>query len=177
MKDFAPDSKTLTIEFDSIEDADNFKTWLCNRGEQYLQEDDFENGSFVDFDYHDPGGSTIIAKRIKRDQLNILKKYAYWRFKNSLEESFFPVTDHDCVPRFANGRPMFLLDEADLIYVIKAETFEEALAVHYLRQGFQPYTPMGEPQQCLSCHNYFYLGSGECFCGFKHDQRILRNYR
>ena len=34
-KEFDPKGKTLTFEFESVEAAKEFKSWLCNAGEQY----------------------------------------------------------------------------------------------------------------------------------------------
>ncbi len=56
-----------------------------------------------------------------------------------------------------------------LKYQIEAATFEEALAIHYLRMGYGPYQPGSEPLECPLCSNYYYLGSGKCFCGYDKD--------
>ena len=57
--------------------------------------------------------------------------------------------------------------DAVMEYAIEADTFEEACAIHNLRQGFGAYKPMGEPQPCPKCNAWFYpQGSGECWrCG------------
>jgi hypothetical protein len=54
--------------------------------------------------------------------------------------------------------------DAKFLHRIEADTFEEALAVHHLRIGREPYRPMGKPAQCPNgCGAYFYPeGSGEC---------------
>ena len=54
--------------------------------------------------------------------------------------------------------------DAKFLHRIDADTFEEALAVHHLRIGREPYRPMGKPAQCPNgCGAYFYPeGSGEC---------------
>jgi hypothetical protein len=54
--------------------------------------------------------------------------------------------------------------DAVLEYELGAATFEEALAIHNLRQGFGPHVPMGEPAQCPQCAAWFYpQGSGQCW--------------
>jgi hypothetical protein len=59
-------------------------------------------------------------------------------------------------------------NEMTLIYSLVATTHEEALAAHYIRLGFSPYYPMGSPIKCPKCtHGHYYLGSGECYCGYK----------
>lgn len=62
-----------------------------------------------------------------------------------------------------------MTEDARLRYVITAATGEEASSIHSLRQGFGPYNPMGEPDKCPVCAEWFYpLGSGECWnCGHK----------
>src|SRR5271169_140756 len=53
---------------------------------------------------------------------------------------------------------------AKLRYRVEADTFEEALAVHYIKMGWSPFQPAGEPTPCPnSCGAFFYPeGSGEC---------------
>ena len=60
-----------------------------------------------------------------------------------------------------------LSDAATLLYEIAAETYEEAMAIHALRQGWAPYLPMGEGAGCPRCSAVYYPeGSGECWrCG------------
>lgn len=58
-----------------------------------------------------------------------------------------------------------LLDSsAKLLHVIVADTPEEAMAVHHIKMGWEPYKPMGDPQLCPNnCQSYFYPeGSGIC---------------
>jgi hypothetical protein len=52
---------------------------------------------------------------------------------------------------------------AKLMYRIEADTFEEALAVHYIKMGWSPFQPAGKPKPCPnSCGAVFYPeGSGE----------------
>ena len=60
-----------------------------------------------------------------------------------------------------------LSDAAKLLYTFPAETPEEAMAIHHLRQGWAPYQPRGEPAACPQCGaKYFPRGSGDCWrCG------------
>lgn len=69
-----------------------------------------------------------------------------------------------------------LSDAATLHYEIIAETFEEAMAIHHLRQGWAPYVPMGEVALCPKCAAPYYpLGSGDCWrCGKIVDPGIER---
>ena len=54
--------------------------------------------------------------------------------------------------------------DAKFLHRIEADTFEEALAVHYLRIGRKPFQPNGKPVKCpKGCGAYFYPeSSGEC---------------
>jgi hypothetical protein len=60
-----------------------------------------------------------------------------------------------------------LSQKAKLLYTIDAASFEEAMAIHHLRQGGEPYHP-GRAALCpRGCGAYYYPdGSGECpLCG------------
>lgn len=51
-----------------------------------------------------------------------------------------------------------------LLYRFEAASWEEANAIHHLRQGWEPYKPMGEAAQCPDCDANFYpKGSGQCW--------------
>lgn len=56
---------------------------------------------------------------------------------------------------------------AEHLYTIEANTWEEAMAVHHLRMGFEPYRPQGEPLSCTKCGALVYAqGSSQCWrCG------------
>jgi hypothetical protein len=57
-----------------------------------------------------------------------------------------------------------LADSAVLLYVVEADTWEEAMAVHHLRMGYQPYRPLGSATPCPRCRALIYSeGSGECW--------------
>lgn len=51
-----------------------------------------------------------------------------------------------------------------LLYTIDADTHEEAMAVHHIRMGWEPYVPNGKPEQCPNHCGFIYYpnGSGEC---------------
>jgi len=98
----------------------------------------------------------------------MLKTYAYWENAEGTEGHFQEDQEDTLDPTDTDGIPMWM------IYILKAETFEEAMAVHNLRMGFSPYQPMGEPIKCPQCsHGYYYLGSGKCFCGYKYDEPVF----
>jgi hypothetical protein len=60
-----------------------------------------------------------------------------------------------------------LSEAATLSYAIVAESWEEAMAIHHVRQGWAPYVPMGDAVPCPNCASPYYpLGSGGCWrCG------------
>lgn len=97
-----------------------------------------------------------------------MRKFSYWRFKDGSQDV---LHEGESIPTFFNGDPQFSEEEADKIYCISAETPEEAYAIHNLRRGFSPYYPMGKPIECPQCSNYFYRGSGQCFCGYSCDDQ------
>lgn len=68
MKGFAPDRPSITFYFPDIASADQFKSWMCNQGEQYFMVEDEETGEdYMHFEYHDPGGSDVIVSYIERE--------------------------------------------------------------------------------------------------------------
>ena len=49
-------------------------------------------------------------------------------------------------------------------YTIEACTWEEAMAIYYIRQGWDPYRPNGEATPCPECGALHYShGSGSCW--------------
>lgn len=53
-------------------------------------------------------------------------------------------------------------ESARFLHRVDADTHEEAMAVHHLKMGWEPYKP-GKPAVCPYCGAYFYPeGSGEC---------------
>jgi hypothetical protein len=80
-------------------------------------------------------------------------------FPNTIVEGHEPARygngsiDDDCQKKF---------------YEIEAMTYEEAMAIFYLRQGWGPYNP-GEPGECPLCDSVIYPDrTGKCWkCGNK----------
>ncbi len=66
MRGFDPDEPRITFHFPDVEAAANFKSWLCNSGEQSFWIDYPEEGQRnLDFEYHDPGGCDVIATYVE----------------------------------------------------------------------------------------------------------------
>lgn len=105
----------------------------------------------------------------------MLKQYSYW----ILGTKKLPVSGAMIEGAELTGIHQKLLEQEALedgaagpvrVFVIHAETWEEAMAVKNLRLGFGPYDP-GEPEECPECHNCFYPDrSGRCFCGYSIDE-------
>jgi hypothetical protein len=57
-----------------------------------------------------------------------------------------------------------LLEGMKFLYFIFADTWEEAMSIYYLRNGWEPYSPEGFPKECPNKCGFFYYpnGSGEC---------------
>ena len=53
---------------------------------------------------------------------------------------------------------------AKLLHVVEADTWEEAMAVHHIKMGWEPYKPEGEAEECPNgCGSFYYpKGSGQC---------------
>jgi hypothetical protein len=66
-KKFEPTKPELTITFPSVEAAAAFKAWLCESGEQDYWNYTEINGPSCNFDYHNPGGSIIVATEVGDD--------------------------------------------------------------------------------------------------------------
>ena len=65
-------------------------------------------------------------------------------------------------PVYSNGKPN--PHATVLMFLISAETWEEASAIKNLRLGFEPYRPAGEAQPCPKCGKLYYpASSGECW--------------
>mgnify|MGYP001558516995 CR=1 FL=1 len=81
-------------------------------------------------------------------------------------------------------RPSVVGPDATILYEFEAATWEEAMAIHHLRQGWEPYRPAGEPAPCPTpglringkeparptCGAWYWPeGSGKCWhCGVDH---------
>jgi hypothetical protein len=115
-------------------------------------------------------GNDLHILRMKRHELAALQGpnegrarcYQCWA---DPEENGLSLTS---IENVADWRQNGLLsDTATLEYEIFAQTWEEAKAIHALRQGWAPYSPMSEAQPCPQCGANFYpIGSGDCWkCG------------
>jgi hypothetical protein len=125
---------------------------------------------------HDGGSASIqiyycpwCGKRLKQTNSNTIKTnektYECW-WDESRSEVI--LTTHALAS--AGRLDGQISQHAVLRYRFNASTYEEASAIHYLRQGFSSYHPHGEVEKCPQCSENFYpLGSGECWkCG--HEQ-------
>lgn len=53
--------------------------------------------------------------------------------------------------------------QLNFLHTIIADTYEEAMAVHHIKMGWDPYMPQGESSNCPKCNSIYYpKGSGEC---------------
>lgn len=51
-----------------------------------------------------------------------------------------------------------------LIHSVDLPTWEEAMAVHFIRMGWDPYKPEGRPIECPACGAMYYpRSSGDCW--------------
>ena len=69
-------------------------------------------------------------------------------------------------PRTGNGE---ILEGCEVtVFSIEAHSHEEAMAIYHLRQGWEPYKPLGKASPCPECGALFYPeGSGQCWqCDF-----------
>ena len=87
-----------------------------------------------------------------------LERYECW--KSSGGDLTFAISGHAELKQAAQAGETHQ-------YTISAATFEEAMAVHHLRQGWEPYQPIGQAAQCQQCRSVYYPdGGGECWkCG------------
>ncbi|HEV2799816.1 MAG TPA: hypothetical protein VGW12_04930 [Pyrinomonadaceae bacterium] len=88
------------------------------------------------------------------------KVYEAWRDEqNSTITTFAPpeAIEQERAAGEISGKAVFL-------YRVEADTFEEAMAVHHIKMGWEPFVPMGEAEECpRGCGVTFYPeGSGEC---------------
>ena len=115
-------------------------------------------------------GNDLHYLRTIRTQLDDIRAHDVWHAK--LYECWYDPDD-DSVSLLQYGdaelhRAKALLSaRATMRYTFAAATFEEASAIHSLRQGHGGYTPIGASSPCLRCSSATYpLGSGGCWrCG------------
>ena len=94
-----------------------------------------------------------------------MKKYSVWANKgdkigHTLMAGLDPLTFND-----GSIDP----DAEIMLYSFDAETYEEAMSIYHIRQGWAPYKPGGDSEYCPKCSAIFYPnGSGECWqCHFQ----------
>lgn len=88
-----------------------------------------------------------------------MKKYSVW---TNTEGTSIAMALGEGRPTFGNGQPD--PNATVLMFLIHAETWEEALAIKSLRLGWEPYRPHGAAKPCPSCGMLYYPeSSGECW--------------
>lgn len=86
--------------------------------------------------------------------------FTAWGKKDDAQPSAMCAGDGP--PRFANGE--LDPDCEKLFWRIVVGSWEEASAVFNLRNGWEPYAPMGRAAPCPRCGSQFYPeGSGQCW--------------
>tara|TARA_R110002096_G_scaffold309403_4_gene503992 strand:+ start:18872 stop:19162 length:291 start_codon:yes stop_codon:yes gene_type:complete len=92
------------------------------------------------------------------------KTYSAWARKGKKEAHCFKQGEGPT--QFGNGE--YDKDCEVRLYTIEAHSWEEAMAIYYIRQGWEPYKPVGEAAPCPECGFMFYpAGSGQCWqCDF-----------
>ena len=85
--------------------------------------------------------------------------YEAWEDKAGCSITF--ITAESAKEKRANNS---LSEKARLLHRIAAASYEEAMSLHYLKMGWEPYVPVGEPKPCpKACGAVFYPeGSGQC---------------
>lgn len=84
------------------------------------------------------------------------KRFEAWQDDNGIT-----VSDEDGI-RQTREKGLFL-GEPKLLHIIVADTSEEAMAVHHIKMGWEPYRPQGDSAKCPKCGSIYYPhGSSEC---------------
>jgi hypothetical protein len=115
-------------------------------------------------------GNDLHTLRLKRHELAALQGsnegrarcYQCWADPEDGSLSLLPIENVTTYRQSGH-----ISHHATLQYQIFAQTWEEAKAIHALRQGWAPYSPMSHAEPCPQCGANFYpLGSGDCWkCG------------
>ena len=85
--------------------------------------------------------------------------FTSWGASNALQPH--TIISGEEPPKFKNGvrQP----DCEKLFWRIEAATWEEAMAIYHLRQGWEPYKPDVKAEPCPDCGALYYPeGSGQC---------------
>ncbi len=93
-------------------------------------------------------------------------RYRWQQWQAWKGDGVITLTPRDRVERL---RQSGLIEaDANCLYQFSAATGEEASTIHYERQGWETYRPLGPPVPCpRGCGSEYYpLGSGDCpVCG------------
>jgi hypothetical protein len=92
--------------------------------------------------------------------ITMKRLYSAWGKKEKGEADC--LIEGEGPPRFANGK----LDTSslDFYFFIEANTWEEAMAIYHLRQGWEPYRTNASPANCPDCGAIYYPeGSAQCW--------------
>jgi hypothetical protein len=115
-------------------------------------------------------GNDLTYLRMLRD--DFAQKYAAGVGTSRQYQCWFdPAEKELSLLRYSNVQEQrdlgLLRDSAVLQYEFVSDTWEEAMAVHNLRQGWAPYVPNGDAAPCPQCAAHYYPhGSGDCWrCG------------
>lgn len=87
------------------------------------------------------------------------KVYEAWQDADGCGTTFAPT---ESIKReFENGT---ISKNAKLLHTVEADTWEQAMSLHYEKMGWSSYIPEGEPESCPNeCGAIFYpQGSGDC---------------
>jgi len=85
--------------------------------------------------------------------------FTAWRSSDGLQSS---LVHDEGPPQFANKK---LQPNCEvLLWRIEVGSYEEAMAIHRLRLGWEPYVPEGEAAPCPCCGSMYYPeNSGQCW--------------
>lgn len=77
------------------------------------------------------------------------------------DESVMLSTPENILEHKKNG---LFVGRPKLLYKIEADTYEEAMAIHHIKSGLEPYKPLGKAELCPNnCGSFYYpSGSGVC---------------
>jgi hypothetical protein len=137
--------------------------WMASEAERYRREDVSEDAA-GDF------GNDLHYITLLRDEFAAKQNaeagsaHLYQCWFDAEDRSLSLLQYHRVQECRAQGT---LSERAVLQYEFAAETGEEAMAIHSLRQGWGPYLPMGDAAPCPTCGTAYYpLGYGDCWrCG------------
>jgi len=93
--------------------------------------------------------------------LGVMKR-TFCAWASTPEEPPHSLLEGDVQPRDAAGNVLAGCEQ--LLFRVEACSWEEAMAIYYLRQGWAPFVPEGPAEICPKCAALFYpRGSGQCW--------------